>query len=521
MKTKLKSFAGVKIFALFAAAAMLIGFSPAALADHDSVVPQSRYLEVYVIKGGNTSLLHKYTIAELEGLTDAEDVYYSSVDAMPAKVLTIATGVTIDTIISDCYDYTTDIELADFSYLRFEASDGWSRTYDYDAINDANKYYYGGLLETDTFSAGSGGSWTINVTDVKSYDKWNVMPMLAIYSVQDRVFDSNDFEDIRNTNLTRDGSLRFCIGQTENDLSRGISTTSQFGRGITTLEIIMDRNYTPTISVTGIMISNDKMTIGVNETETLTATIVPPDATDKRVEWSSSDPSVATVSSNGAVTGEKAGKAVITVQSRSNPNYSAECAVTVTSGGGGGGASDGTTADEPTETPANETPGMKVYSDVKQGDWFNAAVEFVSSRGLMKGKGSEDTFAPNDLNTRAEWITVLARMSGAAAANVSSAPWYQAVLDWAVAEGITDGSNPTGAITREQVVVMLWRLKGSPKSQLDVSIFAESDRVSDWAKDAMLWAIEENIILGDARGSAGSDNITRAEVATILMRYAR
>ncbi|MDR2360916.1 MAG: S-layer homology domain-containing protein [Oscillospiraceae bacterium] len=529
MKVKIKSLCRINLLAALIAAAIFAAIVPSAFADHDSVVDKSESLEVYVISGGRSTLLHEYNISELEDIANTEQAYYSSVDAMPARVLTIASGVTIDAIVTDCSrKYNSEnLDLADFAYVNFEASDGWSRAYDSDEIYDAGRYYYGGLFETNSFNSISNSGWTVNVSEVTSGYHINVEPMLAILSVQGRVFDSDDFDDIRNSGLSDDDSLRFCIGQTESDLRNGVSTTSQFGRGIVTMEIIMDEDYEPAISVTGITLSDDRKTISVGETAALTAGIVPRDATNSRVRWSSSDSSVASVGGNGSVTGEKAGTAVITARSAGNLNYAAECIITVVSGnasdggGGGGGASAETTSPEPSETPVSvtEIAEPKVYGDVQSGDWFASAVDFVSAQGLMKGKGDGSAFAPNDLNTRAEWIMVMARMKGASAANTTSSPWYKAVLDWAIEDGITDGSSPTEPITREQVIVMMWRLKGEPATRLDSSILAESDRVSGWAEGGMLWAIEENIILGDARGYAGKDNITRAEAAAILMRY--
>jgi hypothetical protein len=159
------------------------------------------------------------------------------------------------------------------------------------------------------------------------------------------------------------------------------------------------------------------------------------------------------------------------------------------------------------------------FTDVNEDDWFYEAVKYVNKRGLMIGKDSLTTFKPNDVHTRAEWVMVLARMSEVPATKLDSDPWYAKVWEWAMDEAVTDGTNPTNAISREQVATMLWRLKGKPESSYDYSQLVGADVISDWAEDAMRWATETGIIIGDDNGIRPKDSITRAEVATILMRY--
>jgi hypothetical protein len=166
-------------------------------------------------------------------------------------------------------------------------------------------------------------------------------------------------------------------------------------------------------------------------------------------------------------------------------------------------------------------------------DWFYSDVLAVTFAGLMKGKGSTTTFAPSDNLTRAEWVMILARLSNAPAANAVSDPWYQAVWDWAIAEGITDGTNPTFPITREQLVTILWRyyvgggVPDAPQSSgvpdvpqsRNLSGYTDSAQISDWARDAVAWAVGRGILQGDASGLRPGDNVKRSEVAAILRRY--
>jgi hypothetical protein len=196
---------------------------------------------------------------------------------------------------------------------------------------------------------------------------------------------------------------------------------------------------------------------------------------------------------------------------------------------GSGSSGGGSTAPSPSPSPSvsPEAPKTGVdselanpYSDVFESDWFYSDVLAVTFAGLMKGKDTTYTYCPSDDLTRAEWVMILARLSNAPAANAVTEPWYQAVWDWGIAEGITDGTNPTFPITREQLVTILWRLNGSPASNADaLNAFTDASSVSDWARGAVAWAVGRGILQGDANGLRPGDDVKRSEVAAILRRY--
>lgn len=72
-------------------------------------------------------------------------------------------------------------------------------------------------------------------------------------------------------------------------------------------------------------------------------------------------------------------------------------------------------------------------------------------------------------------------------------------------------------MTREQLATLLYRLEGEPEVTTTLDVV---ENVSSWAENAMIWAVSEGIILGDEKGNVNPSNTaTRAEVATILMRY--
>ena len=161
------------------------------------------------------------------------------------------------------------------------------------------------------------------------------------------------------------------------------------------------------------------------------------------------------------------------------------------------------------------------FTDVQDGDWFYDDVRYVYGSGLMNGT-SATKFSPNASTTRGMVLTILARMEGV---NTSGTPWYAAGRDWAVANGISDGTDMEGAITREQLAAILYRyasFKGRDAATLEreLSAFADAGSVSGWALDAMRWAVGTGLISGSNGLLRPQSNASRAEVAAILARFA-
>ena len=158
----------------------------------------------------------------------------------------------------------------------------------------------------------------------------------------------------------------------------------------------------------------------------------------------------------------------------------------------------------------------KRFTDVPVGYWGADAVNFAASRELFGGT-SATTFSPDAAMTRAMFVTVLARLEGVDTDTGST--WYEAGQQWAMAHGISDGSNLDQALTREQLATMLYRYAGSPAISGSLSSNADGAAVSDWAKTAMIWAVEGGLITGTGSGLQPQGTATRAQVATILMRF--
>lgn len=162
------------------------------------------------------------------------------------------------------------------------------------------------------------------------------------------------------------------------------------------------------------------------------------------------------------------------------------------------------------------------YPDVLPQDWFYSSVRYVTERGLMNG--TPNGFEPNMDSSRATIWTILARFSGVDT-TVVSGEWYAVARQWAMENGVSDGMNPNGVITREQLATMLYRFaknKGLVQEPVtaDLSVFVDAGQISDYALDAMRWAVSVGLLNGmDGSRLAPQGSAARAQVAAMLMRF--
>lgn len=170
--------------------------------------------------------------------------------------------------------------------------------------------------------------------------------------------------------------------------------------------------------------------------------------------------------------------------------------------------------------PKNDKPTTgSSFTDVPAGSWYEEAVKYVSEKGLMNGTSST-AFSPNASTTRGMIVTILARVEGV---NTSGTPWYAAGQKWAMDNGISDGTNMVGEVTREQLATILYRYakqKGYDVSKsAALTAFSDADKVSGYAAEAMQWAVAEGLLQGSNGRLNPQGSATRAQVATILMRF--
>ena len=164
----------------------------------------------------------------------------------------------------------------------------------------------------------------------------------------------------------------------------------------------------------------------------------------------------------------------------------------------------------------------KTFADVAGSFWGAEAVTFVTSRELFQGTGAA-TFDPNAPMDRAMIVTVLARLDGVD--TTTGGAWYEAGAQWAMSNGISDGSGLDQNLTREQLAVMLYRYaqyKGydvSAGEDANILSYADAFDVSEYAIPAMQWACGAGVISGKDGALDPAGSATRAEVAAMLMRF--
>ena len=173
----------------------------------------------------------------------------------------------------------------------------------------------------------------------------------------------------------------------------------------------------------------------------------------------------------------------------------------------------------------------KQFNDVPATDWAASAVAFASSHELFNGTSST-TFSPDQSMSRGMLAVVLHNMEGNPAqvltgmfSDVDNSKWYAEGISWAAAKGIITGYSsdkfgPNDDITREQLAVMLWRYAGSPSATSSNLNFADADKISSWALEAMRWATENGIINGKNNGILDpTGKATRAQAAQMLKNF--
>ena len=148
-------------------------------------------------------------------------------------------------------------------------------------------------------------------------------------------------------------------------------------------------------------------------------------------------------------------------------------------------------------------------------------MRYTAANDIFDGVGG-GAFAPDGKMTRAMVMTVLARMDGAY--TDGGEYWYSAGVEWAVENGISDGTYPEKAATREQLAAMLMRFAGymgcDVSAAASLEAFADGGEVSVWAAGAMSWAVGAGIIEGGDGGRlAPGTPVTRAQAALMIWRF--
>jgi hypothetical protein len=192
--------------------------------------------------------------------------------------------------------------------------------------------------------------------------------------------------------------------------------------------------------------------------------------------------------------------------------------------------------------PHSEICPSKGFRDISQNGWYHEAVDYALTSGVMQGT-SATTFEPNTKLTRGTLVTILYRLAGSPFLgsdeqgssdfyDVGDGLWYTDPISWAASYGVVSGYGdgrfgPNDPITREQFAIILYRYASivdqkpvDPGSDGNLSMFIDANRISDWARAGLQWANNTGLITGKTANTiAPAETATRAEAATILMRY--
>lgn len=196
-----------------------------------------------------------------------------------------------------------------------------------------------------------------------------------------------------------------------------------------------------------------------------------------------------------------------------------------------------------TTTPSKPCDGgascpSKQFTDVPgPSNWAHVGIDYAVKNQLFAGMSST-SFGPNVAMTRAMLVTVLWRYAGEPAdgsnifSDVPDGKWYTQAIAWAAKNNVVAGMgngkfNPNGMVTREQMASILYRYAKSlgidVSARADLSGFADSGKVSGWARESVQWAVAVGIVSGSPSGGKNylqpQGNATRAQVASILMRF--
>ena len=194
----------------------------------------------------------------------------------------------------------------------------------------------------------------------------------------------------------------------------------------------------------------------------------------------------------------------------------------------------GQTGGDSAVNPAPEPEPSVSFPDVSEGDWCYDGVMWAAGAGLMGGN-PDGTFAPNATLSRAQLAVVLWNRAGNPATSgskidsfvdIDKSGFYTGALEWCVENryflGLDDTHfAPAKDMTREELVVVLWRMSGMPASSHSLSKYPDAGSVSAFAGTAMRWAVEKGILSGQGGGTLDPQgSVNRAQAAVIFQRLA-
>ena len=189
-----------------------------------------------------------------------------------------------------------------------------------------------------------------------------------------------------------------------------------------------------------------------------------------------------------------------------------------------GGDDETTDPTDPTDPEVKAPEKAEDFSDLKGDEWYAEELTALMEKGVFKGSLDDGKYSFNATGnvTGAELVVLLSRVAGEDLVTTGT-EWNKAATEWAAEAGYTEGVDitTTGKMTRQDVILVLWRAAGKPASEQSLEDFADAEGLEGDYLSAMKWAVEKGIIKGDGdTGALKADaNITRAEMVSVLTRY--
>lgn len=185
--------------------------------------------------------------------------------------------------------------------------------------------------------------------------------------------------------------------------------------------------------------------------------------------------------------------------------------------------------------PKGETCPISAFTDLDPTAWYHDGIHFCLANGMMNGTGN-GRFAPGGTANRAMLVTILYRLEGAPEVtaespfdDVAAGKWYSNAVIWAAENKLVTGYGngkfgPMDNVTREQLAAILYRyaqskgqgFQGAWTFPLD---YPDASEIASWADEAMHWMVTNEIIRGKDGSLVPKGDTSRAEAATMLMRY--
>ena len=254
-------------------------------------------------------------------------------------------------------------------------------------------------------------------------------------------------------------------------------------------------------------VDKTNVTVSVGETQKVNVTVVPSDAKDILMKFSSSNENIAKVRQDGLITGVGVGKATITIS----------C------------------GDIVKKVEVNVEKKLS-FKDVSKNVWYYNSVKYCYENGIIMGT-TDETFSPNTNVTRGNLVTILWRMEGSPVVSgnlsfpdVKQSDYYYEAVKWAEKTGVVHGYDtgkfgPNNYISREQLATILnnyakYKKKDTSK-KADLSTFTDNKKISSYAKEGVAWAVGNKVMSGKNEGTRvdPQGKATRAETAAMIQNY--